>query len=256
MLTVSTHAHLSVGGRRTTASTTASSGRFQPTPTCLSVGDAPRAPGGAGPRGFNPRPPVCRWATDPPRARPWRGSCFNPRPPVSRWATSARYSWGSGHRVSTHAHLSVGGRRRRGARSPHPPQVSTHAHLSVGGRPAPPGGPPAVGAVSTHAHLSVGGRPLGARAKRALTKFQPTPTCLSVGDDSSRVRTAVDALVFQPTPTCLSVGDHGAVAEVADQRGFQPTPTCLSVGDPERVRHRSAVRVSTHAHLSVGGRQG
>ena len=252
---------------------------FQPTPTCLSVGDSMSTFAARHARMFQPTP-TCLSVGD--------LRVAIPRAPASD--------------VSTHAHLSVGGRRRR-PRLPHrQPVVSTHAHLSVGGRltdgqimvrlpefqPTPTclsvgdeegGGDGAGGeVVSTHAHLSVGGRLVRTAQCRRVGAFQPTPTCLSVGDPTSRparrpsssfnprppvCRWATrhlhaeppDLAVFQPTPTCLSVGDPAPTWGLFPEVRFQPTPTCLSVGDPQIHGDRDSLfRVSTHAHLSVGGR--
>ena len=235
---VSTHAHLSVGGRPCP-------GRFHP-PGCS--------------RCFNPRPPVCRWATWARRHRDDSAAWWFPT--YAHLSVGGRLFAGilafpSSPAVSTHAHLSVGGRRvsavtsprcRPGfnprppvcrwatlppdSRNPRHPSVSTHAHLSVGGRPSSPRPHQEVADVSTHAHLSVGGRPRQLRPGSDRFTFQPTPTCLSVGDTQKRRVLALEGLPFQPTPTCLSVGDS-------------PLPAAGVVGD-----------VSTHAHLSVGGRLG
>ena len=107
--------------------------------------------------------------------------------------------------------------------------------------------------------------------------FQPTPTCLSVGDTAVQAMSTLSDL-FQPTPTCLSVGDTPEVAAEIDREvvsthahlsvggrpkesmtgdfifGFQPTPTCLSVGDAPHIVYtsRASLFQPTPTCLSVG----
>ena len=321
---VSTHAHLSVGGRRHGCRGAADAYPFQPTPTCLSVGDVPlpRRAGGAAqvsthahlsvggrpptpassvaPQSFNPRPPVCRWATlgrfilisshggfqptptclsvgDEAGGAGGAGSMFqptptclsvgdagmqppastftgfNPRPPVCRWATASERTIFRPCEVSTHAHLSVGGRRTiaRGITQWYQFQP-TPTCLSVGDakglEPLSLAAP-----VSTHAHLSVGGRPprLSGVAEYR-TSFNPRPPVCrwaTVAGMQGPERTG-----FQPTPTCLSVGDGGGDVDV--QLGVVSTHAHLSVGGRPREQRLNLrlVEVSTHTHLSVGGR--
>ena len=229
---------------------------FQPTPTCLSVGDPGAGGAGRAPsRWFQPTP-TCLSVGDHTRltCRRGRPRCFNPRPPVCRWATPIL---GRSSAVAqfqpTPTCLSVGDPVAYGS-SVERCGVSTHAHLSVGGRPRRRRRRAAIREVSTHAHLSVGGRPVRCWPIDGRIRFNPRPPVCRWATPSHRV--GAHRNQFQPTPTCLSVGDRAPLAATSKGPGFNPRPPVCRWATRKRALRLSfeGSSVRTHAHLSVGGR--
>ncbi|MEY4750418.1 MAG: hypothetical protein RIQ60_2632 [Pseudomonadota bacterium] len=206
---------------------------FQSTPTSFPVGDKMLGAASIDCTGFNPRPPVSRWAT----VRIWstgRMRTFQSTP-TSFPVGDVREDWTQkSPLVSIHAHQFPGGRPRRwrGARRAGTFQ-STPTSFPVGDVTKQQIGQ--VLNVSIHAHQFPGGRPQGACCWGCCCGFNPRPPVsrwATLPGDGLMIFKGM----FQSTPTSFPVGDKGRPGDAVDYDEFQSTPTSFPVGD---LRHAS-----------------